>query len=123
MNNIIFRGKRVDNGEWVYGSLLLVNNTAYIYPYNYTDLNDTDFGCVFVEVDPKTVGQYANIKDKNKKKVFEGDVLAIDNGQQIRKVVVKIPDIYFSLVAGGDIIKTNILGNVFDNPELTGGEK
>jgi hypothetical protein len=52
-----FQGNRKDNGDIIYGSLLLINGTAYIYPNTFGDIEDIDFGYGFIEVDIDTVKQ------------------------------------------------------------------
>ena len=65
-----FRGKRLDNGEWLCGDLMHDNQGGcYIYPIDAENL--------YVEnkVDPDTVGEFMGKKDKHGKKIFEGDVV------------------------------------------------
>ena len=64
MKEILFRGKRVDNGEWVYGSYYHCCGTAY----GATFIVVNDFG--FIEVIPHTVGQYTGLTDKNGKRIL-----------------------------------------------------
>lgn len=96
MRDIIFRGKRLDNGEWVEGDYF----RKYIYDkddnvslhhligWQVAD-NDGEMCNDYEDVDPATVGQYTGMKDKNEKKIFEGDIFKDYSG--IFRSVFRVP--------------------------------
>ena len=83
MREILFRAKRLDNGEWVEGYLYRLEETLnpFIMCKN---RNGESF-----EVDPSTVCQYTGLTDKNGKQIFEGDKITMifSHGQRTANVV------------------------------------
>lgn len=122
MREILFRGKRTDNGEWIYG-----------YPYQLGGL-DTGVWCITERpiplpaitrrVNPGTISQFTGLTDKNGKRIFEGDVVAYieygnfavvwDDGafQLMRE------DTFYYMLDHYTNENTVVVGNIHDTPEL-----
>lgn len=128
MREILFRGKRKDNGKWVCGFLYVTNDSEYEISNYCNELNIERYTS---RVIPKTVGQFTGLTDKNGRKIFEGDIV---NGLfcfgLILKSVVHFKDGVFGIVTeymgakrfdGFNTIcnvEFEVIGNIHDNPEL-----
>lgn len=132
MREIVFRGKRVDNGEWIEGGYFDGSRFPMIVPH----IRLTDFINKYTtfdghEVVRETVGQSTGLKDKNGTTIFEDDIVRY--GDSLHKVVFenRSGTAYFGIVI--DSMETwsfgysvpadqmEIVGNIHDNPKLIQG--
>lgn len=146
MREIIFRGKRKDDGEWIEGYYAIQSNYAcFQSELKYTsfiikdEFMDWGLGRLAeYEVIPETVGQYTGLTDKNGKKIFDGDIIkthgndsyVIRYGEYIPRNYCLArycdkPTIGFYAYDGERCfqLSTNsrcyeVIGNIHDNPEL-----
>lgn len=149
MREIIFRGKSTDINKWVYG-FYAGEDCKYPWSPTIKQANIIQQGSgLWYEVDPKTVGQYTGLTDKNGVKIFEGDILSCDdypytsdgNQNYYAKVVWLDENAAFGLYTfknptskvrgvseGCDYVDDfesdvwEVIGNIYDNPELLGGD-
>ena len=132
MRDILFRGKRKDNGEWTEGhyakvvdwlderyiDLIIESKATQFHHSELTSCN---------EVELETVGQFTGLLDKNGKKIFEGDIVEgrnwLHEDRLIYRVVWELNGFYYcdeddERWHPGHINEVEVIGNIHDNPEL-----
>ena len=135
--DIIFRAKRIDDGEWIEGFLFSTNEHTYIaYPNQFDDDLFLSPKEIFIEVDHETVCQYTGYKDDTGKKIFEGDIVGFEDMTSTEsgyyemgccgKVCYDEEEACFHVTdrlsaESWEVLgECHIIGNIFDNPELIG---
>lgn len=135
MREILFRAKRVDNGEWVEGFYVKCRKYDYILPifneyepfHGYDDRYDE-----WVEIDPETLCQFTRLKDKNGSIIWENDIVKHEISDTIGTVKWYQED-YVGWCVDDVMIdeqqftdemwsECEVIGNVFDHSELLEGE-
>lgn len=119
-NRYLFRGKRKDNGEWVFGDLV-----HSVYKIGDTCVGQYGNEVGMHEVDPETVCQCTGGKDKNSKLIWENDIVKINNSKvntvitfRDFEIICTIPnEKYYKHRLEYDT-EYEVIGNIFDNPEL-----
>ena len=115
----LFKAKRLDNGEWVQGYLYGIWEKKYILWGMTNDIPN------LVEVDPSTICQCTGLKDKNGKLIWENDIMKYQWDGKTRIDVVKYESPMFSYknVIRLSLYQDEVIGNIFDNPELLESEE
>ena len=129
---ILFKAKIIDNDEWVEGYYVCLNAKQHRI---YTGYAETDCGHYyndFYEIDINTLCQYTGLTDKDGNKIWENDVVRNEyerNGFQTLKIYYSTENAKYVLMNGYGMFtdfdkllgQLEVIGNIFDNPELLGG--
>lgn len=137
MRQIKFRGKCLDNGEWVYGYFYEECENTYIIEDRQRSMNDILARNIPYKVNPDTIGQFTGLLDKNGKEVYEGDIIGCHNPDIKHLIFYEEKQGRFMAALNGDIENSfigvcgldssrwnalkEVIGNIHDNPELLKG--
>lgn len=137
IREVLFKAKRTDNGKWIEGSLIrgvfvrCADNQDIPYILNiddiecdYDNFGDLTDGFGYYEVNPDTICQFTGLVDKNGDKIWESDIVSID--EELYVVTWEEDDAMFALEDVGviehfsnvDSKWCEVIGNKIDNPEL-----
>lgn len=140
MREILFRGKRVDNGEWIEGWYGKKSFGAWPLRDAITPCVDAGNGYLhYEETIPETVGQYTGLTDRHSNRIFEGDICRFKEWSEGK--MCWVGEIQYAhqqfIISGGAneecevpfVLQLSrfipecleIIGNIHDNPEMIGG--
>ena len=145
MREILFRGKRIDKDEMVFGDLVNGVQEQRGLCFIWTDDPDAPLGSFEYGVKPDTIGQFTGLTDKNGKKIFEGDIVKVyedvdyrigvhKTNRKTRTIIgvvvfdekryeykIKNEEYNLTLFRLSKKDTNEIIGNIHDNPELLEG--
>ena len=131
MREILFKAKRIDNGEWIEGCLVIDHSRSNLFEYR---MQPVESGVLYAPpIDPETLCQFTGLCDKNGKKIWENDIC--DRKEKYPEVVKMTNGDWtldYSYAIGRDYGNSycnlgfyvnerkcvEVIGNIFDNPEL-----
>lgn len=129
----LFRAKRIDNGEWVEGYLVETRHNTYHDGYriidkdgiNYDELDYYEPSFISYVIDKTTICQCTGLKDKNGKLIWENDILSSGNlvvtwREELASYCLTKKGWMYQHFFGEavDACDCEVIGNIFDNPEL-----
>ena len=133
MREILFRGKEIGINRWVHGSLDIHKSGVVVI------MSEEIVTSIYARVDPDTVGQFTGLTDKNGTKIFEGDIVkrcfTLTRGPHKETREKQVGVVCYDNVTCGYLIRgacnlrrqwpgdtIEVIGNIYDNPELMEGE-
>lgn len=134
MREILFKAKRIDNGEWLEGCLVIDHSRSNLFKYR---MQPVESGVLYAPpIYPETLCQFTGLYDKNDKRIWENDIVNTDSNvrAQIKFGLYSnsfstwkrnqgfymdfMNKEYYRSDLGYWAKKTVVIGNIFDNPEL-----
>ena len=132
IREVIFRGKRTDNGKWVKGYLYITHIGSHEIGSYDAEIN---IERLTFDVIPETVGQYTGLTDKNGKRIFEGDIVNVIYTSSLGEEFTQITTVRYDETEccfypmrweedcvncdySTEITEIVVIGNIHDNPEL-----
>ncbi|HDI0501216.1 TPA: hypothetical protein PJ488_001511 [Listeria innocua] len=134
MREIEFRGKRIDNGEWVYGNLMQFEDSAtFIFPDERKGASTLTYAHFIINnmhaIDEKTIGQYTERQDINNNKIFEKDIATCQFFDKKITGLIEFIEYMWAvndrknqrLYQLNEVSNIEVIGNIHENPELLEG--
>jgi hypothetical protein len=126
MREIKFKGKRLDNDEWVHGFLSYNGVGEAWIRFWLENPASKDFGKIHSEeVDIETVGQFTGLTDKNGKEIYEGDIVGFHGNVGVVTFCNRTASFYYEIPRDksssmhlGASNLGEVIGNIHDNPDL-----
>lgn len=126
MREILFKAKRIDNGEWVEGCLVIDHSRSNLFEYR---MQPVESGVLYAPpINPETLCQYTGLTDKNGNRIWENDIIQYENITAPVRFgfhdlgygfyVDFSHETYLREELGYWRAKVIVTGNIFDNPEL-----
>ena len=130
MREILFKAKRIDNGEWVEGCLVIDHSRSNLFEYR---MQPVESGALYAPpINPETLCRFTGLCDKNGKRIWENDIVEAwsQGSRAIGAVKQRVDGLWIMSPAWQNHefweLKPNsngettveVLGNAFDNPEL-----
>lgn len=136
MREILFKGKKIDTGEWVEGIPIKTHiglficfdeNPHYCHLYGYMEIDK------IAKVDETTLCQYTGLTDKNGNRIWENDIVICDGDEidllakiewdcdSAMFIMAYADNNYIETLGGVNMYGVEVIGSIFDNPELLKG--